>query len=241
MTSSLESCFITTYAGRLSAAMHRPENDPVAVVICCHGMLSSKDSPKYTALGDMLASRGMAVVRFDHAGCGESVRTGGRFSLSGRVRELQEVIRWVRSLPEFSRIPLGLMGSSMGGMEVLIAGGRDPRIRAVVSWAAPSNMLKGFKPSRIFRMAVKVPALFVDSLRHDFLKDMRKTSRVLVIHGARDELVPVFHARRIFETVSEPKALEIIPEGDHRMIRPEHRQRAHEWTTEWLCRYLLSS
>ena len=48
--------------------------DGVAV-ICCHGMLSTKDGPKHVMLTEMMAERGIAALRFDFSGRGES---GGR-------------------------------------------------------------------------------------------------------------------------------------------------------------------
>jgi dipeptidyl aminopeptidase/acylaminoacyl peptidase len=59
-----------------------------------------------------------------------------------------------------------------------------------------------------------------------------------VIHGDRDELVPVEQARMIYEYLNEPKKMEIIEGGDHRLTHPDHRERAIETTMRWFERYL---
>jgi len=41
-------------------------------VICCHGLLSSKDSTKFAAIAEDLCLAGFAVVRFDFSGVGNA-------------------------------------------------------------------------------------------------------------------------------------------------------------------------
>ena len=41
-------------------------------MIASHGLLASKDSEKYIALGERLSKEGIAMLRFDFRGIGES-------------------------------------------------------------------------------------------------------------------------------------------------------------------------
>jgi fermentation-respiration switch protein FrsA (DUF1100 family) len=55
---------------------------------------------------------------------------------------------------------------------------------------------------------------------------------LLLIHGNKDDLVPVEHARKLFEKALEPKKLLIIPGAGHR-LRLEHKavNAALDWLT----------
>ncbi len=108
-------------------------------MIASHGLLSSKDSDKYIALGEALSQKGMALLRFDFRGCGESDGKWEENTVSGRIADLKSAIDWVRpSLALGDRI--GLLGSSLGGYVTLIVASADREIRAAVMWSTPFHL-----------------------------------------------------------------------------------------------------
>jgi len=223
----------------IAAVLHLPvldtKNQPC--VITSHGLFSSKDSEKYIVLGDRFARRGMAFLRFDFRGCGES---GGKISettVSDRMEDLNMAIRFARSLPRIDP-RIGLMGSSLGGFISLIMAAGKEDIRAVVTWATPFS-LNGLEEKRgEGEMASLGEEFFHDIKVHDLTSALGKVVNCLVIHGDRDELVPVEQARMIYERLNEPKKMEIIEGGDHRLTNPNHREKAFEMTLEWFEKYL---
>jgi pimeloyl-ACP methyl ester carboxylesterase len=76
--------------------------------------------------GEALRASGMAATAVDLRGHGE---TGG--ALDGGV--LDDVAACLDDLAAAGHAPLGIRGSSMGGMLALHAAARDPRVRAVVA------------------------------------------------------------------------------------------------------------
>ena len=56
----------------ISGVLHLPERGTPPCVIASHGLLSSKDSEKYIALGERISKEGMAMLRFDFRGIGDS-------------------------------------------------------------------------------------------------------------------------------------------------------------------------
>jgi fermentation-respiration switch protein FrsA (DUF1100 family) len=48
---------------RISGVLHLPDEENPACVIASHGLLSSKDSEKYIALGERMSGEGMAMLR----------------------------------------------------------------------------------------------------------------------------------------------------------------------------------
>jgi len=222
-------------AGVLHLPVPDTENPPC--VIASHGLFSSKDSEKYTALGDRFARRGMAFLRFDFRGCGES---GGRISestVSDRIEDLTMSIAFIRSHPRIGP-EIGLMGSSLGGYVSLIKAAGEKNIRAVVSWATPFTLDDLEEKREEGEMASLGEEFFHDIKVHDLTSALGKVVNCLVIHGDRDELVPVEQARMIYERLNEPKKMEIIEGGDHRLTNPNHREKAFEMTLEWFEKYL---
>ena len=121
---------------RLSAVLHRPPTDDPPVVIGSHGLYSNGDSPKQITLAERLNASGIAFLRLDHRGCGQSE---GIFeavtTLDGRVRDL---LAAARALEHRMGAPLrlGLFGSSLGGSVCLTVGDEITPF-AVATLAAP--------------------------------------------------------------------------------------------------------
>jgi hypothetical protein len=216
---------------------HLPDVDKPSCVIASHGLFSSKDSEKYTTLANRFHARGIALLRFDFRGCGESEGITSEITVSDRLRDLNAAIDFVRSYPRIgSRI--GLMGSSLGGYISLIASGDEEDIRAVVTWSTPYSLAGLEGRRRQGEMALLGEQFFHDLRAHDLAPALDKVHNCLVIHGDRDELVPVEQARMIYERLNDPKKMEIIEGGDHRLTHLHHREKALERTLEWFERYL---
>ena len=232
-----EKISFSSHGQRVMGALHLPDLEKPPCVIASHGLFSSKDSEKYTALGDRFHPTGIALLRFDFRGCGESEGITSGTTVSDRLADLRAAIEFGRSYPRIgSRI--GLMGSSLGGYVSLIESGDEEDIRAVVTWATPYT-LAGLEERRgQGEMALLGEQFFGDLRGHDLAPALGKVRNCLVIHGDRDELVPVEQARMIYERLNAPKKMEIIEGGDHRLTHPHHREKALEMTLEWFERYL---
>ena len=200
----------------ISGILHLPESEHPPCVIASHGLLSSKDSEKYTALGERLAREGLAMLRFDFRGCGESEGRMKESTVSGRIADLGSAIEFVKSYLG-SETRMGLLGSSLGGYISLIRASIEEKIRAVVIWATPFHLdnLKSKKSEE--EMPSLGEVFFEDLPRHRLLPLLPKISNCLVIHGEEDELVPVDQAWEIFNSLGSPKEIHVIEGADHRL------------------------
>ncbi len=222
---------------KISGMLHLPEVWSRACVIASHGLLSSKDSEKYIALGGRLSREGFSMLRFDFRGIGESEGRIEEDTVSRRIVDLGSAVDFVKSQPGLGN-RIGLVGSSLGGFVSLIKSAMDKEIRAIVVWATPFHLddLGSKKQNEDYPLPAE--AFFKDLPRHRLLPLLPKVSNCMVIHGEKDELVPVDQAWEIFHSLSEPKEINIIEGADHRLTEPKHRQRAMELTTEWFKKYL---
>ncbi len=235
MTSERVSFF--SHGQMISGILHLPAVEHSPCVIASHGLLASKESEKYVALGERMALEGIALLRFDFRGCGESEGRIEESTVSGRIADLGAALDFVRSRPELDR-GVGLLGSSLGGYVSLIQASMDRRVKAIVTWATPFHLddLESRKGEE------GIPNLgegfWNDLRRHRLLGHLQKVANCLVIHGDRDELVPVEQAWEIFHGLGAPKEIHIIEGGDHRFTNEAHRRRAIDLSVAWFQKHL---
>ena len=115
----VEKVFFRSEGYRISGILHLPDDKNPACVIASHGLLSSKNSEKYIALGERVSKEGIAMLRFDFRGIGESEGRIEDDTVSGRVADLGAAIAFVKSFSGMGN-RLGLLGSSLGGYVSLI-------------------------------------------------------------------------------------------------------------------------
>jgi dipeptidyl aminopeptidase/acylaminoacyl peptidase len=222
---------------KISGILHLPEKEDPSCVIASHGLLSSKNSEKYIALGGRISKEGMAMLRFDFRGIGESEGGEESNTISKKIFDLSSAIDFARSYPGLGD-RIGLVGSSLGGFLSLKKASTDKEIKAVVIWATPLHMDDLKSKERNEDTPLPPEAFFEDLPKHQLLPFLPKVSNCLVIHGEKDELVPVDQAMEIFLNLNVPKEFHIIGGADHRLTDPLHRQRAIQLTVEWFKRYL---
>lgn len=212
-------------------------------VVWLGGFRSDMTGAKAGSLDELGAETGAAVTRFDYSGHGQS---GGDF-LDGTIsRWLEETV----AVFETTHGPQVVVGSSMGGWIALLLArelgrrGLRDRLRHVVLIAPAVDMteelmLKGFskKQLKALEQAGRVDrpsaysdepypitaALIEDGRRHLlFGKGIDVGAPVTILQGGKDTDVPREHAMRLVQhLLVDPVTVTLIPDGDHRLSRPE--------------------
>ncbi len=221
----------------IAGMLHVPAIENPPGVIASHGLLSSKSSDKYIALGEKLSEDGIAMLRFDFRGVGESEGRLEDDTVSRRIADLGSAINFMRSRRDLSE-RIGLVGSSLGGYVSLLRASTEKGIKAVVIWATPFHLDDLGEKKGDEEYPLPAESFFKDLPKHRLLPLLPKISNCLVIHGQEDETVPVDQAWEIFHSLGSPKEIHIIEGGDHRLTHPAHRKRAIDLTLEWLKKYL---
>jgi fermentation-respiration switch protein FrsA (DUF1100 family) len=232
-----EKMYFQSEGQKIAGVLHLPEKNDPPCVIASHGLLSSKDSEKYIALGEQLSKEGMAMLRFDFRGIGESEGRLEDDTVSRRITDLGAAIDFMLTRPGLGR-RVGLVGSSLGGYISLFKAATDREIRATVIWATPFHLDDLGSKKQDEDYPPPGDTFFKDLPRHRLQSVLPKISSCMVIHGEKDELVPVDQAWEIFQGLSGPKEIHIIDGADHRLTEPKHRQRAMDLTLEWLKKFL---
>ncbi len=227
----------------LSAVVHLPAKAPAPVIVCSHGLLSTKENPKAVALGKEMSEAGFCVLRFDFSGCGKSPSRQGVSLLESRRRDLGAATDFALGQP-WSDGRIGLFGSSFGGFLSLLAANERPELfRAVVSLASPFDMSKidpgtpGSESQTIFPNDF-TPGFPSSQNSPKDLKTPGKARHVLLIHGQMDEIVPWKNSVRIYERLGEPKRLLLMRTADHSLSDELWRAAAIRSSREWFLTYL---
>jgi len=210
-------------------------------VVACHGLGASKDSDKYLLLGRMMPEAGFALARFDFRGAGESGGSYRDATIATRVADLEAVLDHLMAHPALSG-GVGLLGSSLGGFVALHVAHRRRAGDApvVVTWNAPA-VLRDLEEREMSEATGLGPALVAEIRAGEHAEAPAGVSRLLVIQGEADEVVPPAHGQALFDRAGEPRELHWIAGADHRLTEPRHRLDAVERSRGWMTKHLRES
>jgi len=239
--------------GKLSAKLDVPEGTPRAYGVFAHCFTCSKDVLAATRVSQGLAEQGVAMLRFDFAGLGNSAGDFADTNFSSNVDDLVAASDFLR---EKFAAPALLVGHSMGGTAVLAASHRIPEAKAVVTIAAPSDphyvVHKLFAEhldtiARLGQARVRLAGRdfnirqhFVDDAGQHQLHDRIATlgRALLVMHAPQDDTVDMANASRIFELAQHPKSFVSLDGIDHLVTGREDAAYVTGVIAAWSARYL---
>ena len=235
--SMIEPFVLSVAAKSICGVLHLPAREKPPCVITCHGLFSSKDSDKFLSIAQSFTGHGIAVIRFDFGGCGESSGSIADTTVTGRLAELSAVVQFARQ-HELLGPRLGLLGSSLGGYLSLLYAAQDRSIGALAIWATPFSLPGLRKSIPPHELKVLKEDFFIDAACFDLLPLLPALHTLLIIHGTQDEIVPHTHAEKIYQLAGNPRELEIIPGGDHSLTVRKYREQAIQHSVLWFQRYL---
>lgn len=136
-----------TYESRgvqVPATLVTPDGlDSYPVVVLCHGHGGSRDeNVGFPAVAEALAAQGIASIRMDFPGCGESAESFQANTLSNMEADVTAAIAYVQANLPATKV--GLFGYSMGGRIVLelLASGVQADAAVLLAPAASTADLK---------------------------------------------------------------------------------------------------
>ena len=134
-----------------------------------------------------LARVGCPCLRFNFRGIGRST---GKFDEGpGEQEDFRAALAFLMArYPNTARVWAG--GMSFGAWIAMTAGAQDPHVTALIGIAPPIT-------------------------RYDFSVVVTARKPTFLIHGERDELIPLTEVRRFYGRLAEPKELVVMDAADH--------------------------
>ena len=230
-----EKVWVQGSVGKLSVVVQTPDNlaegRRCPVVIMMHGFMGNKDGMMEKIAADKLASHGIATVKFDFNGHGESEGEFSGMTVPNEIEDAKLVYEYVKSLPFAGDV--ALTGYSQGGVVASMTAGdlgaedvrcvvllapaavlRDDAIRGSTMGArynpldppASVQLFPGKNLGREYiRTAFSLPI---------YETAMKYTGPACIIHGTGDQVVPYTYGER-YHYIWPGSELYILPAADH--------------------------
>jgi uncharacterized OsmC-like protein/pimeloyl-ACP methyl ester carboxylesterase len=230
-----------------------PEGTTIArYALFAHCFTCGKDIAAASRISRALAARGIAVLRFDFTGLGNS---DGDFANTSFSSNVQDLVSAAAALTREYRAPELLVGHSLGGAAVLAAASQLPEVKAVATIGAPATAdhlrhlfagevdeigRRGASTVRIGLREFTVKRQFLEDLHAhgsaDYIRRLRKA--LVVFHSPVDDVVPIEEAARIYEAALHPKSFISLDKADHLLSRTEDAEYVAATLAAWASRYL---
>lgn len=237
---------------QLSGLLDLPTGTPRAFALFAHCFTCSKNLKAVGHISSALTDAGIAVLRFDFTGLGQS---GGDFSETNFSSNVSDLLAAAKFLDEQYESPSILVGHSLGGTAVLRAAEDLPSAVAVATIGSPSEA------SHIEHMFSEAKAELLESgeavvnlggrpfrMKQQFLEDLEKHSIVesvagmrkalLVMHAPLDNIVEIENASKLFVAAKHPKSFISLDTADHLLSRGQDSRYAGQVLAAWAARYL---
>lgn len=244
--------FIGSGGETLAARIDLPEGRIRAFALFAHCFTCSKDLFSVTRISAELARRGIAVLRFDFTGLGQS---GGDFANTHFTSNVEDILAASDHLAAHFVAPSLLIGHSLGGAAVLCAASRIPSAKAIVTIGAPSEAehvvhqfhadvarieAEGVSEVTLAGRPFSIRKSFLDDVREQRIKDhiTRIRAALLVLHAPGDETVSISNASDIFLAARHPKSFVALDGADHLLTDKRDGLFAARIISAWSARYV---
>ncbi|MCS3613339.1 bifunctional alpha/beta hydrolase/OsmC family protein [Salinibacter ruber] len=214
----------------LAARLDRPDGEsPCAFALFAHCFTCSKDLRAAGAISRALTRHGIAVLRFDFTGLGESE---GEFADTNFSSNVEDLIAAADYLSEHYEAPRILVGHSLGGAAVLQAAQRLDSAQAVSTIGAPYDPEhvtqhlqdavedieeKGEARVQLAGRTFTIRKQFLDDLAATKMETTIRTlgRALLIFHSPVDQTVGANNAAKIFQAAKHPKSFVSLDDADH--------------------------
>ncbi|KAB2337593.1 alpha/beta hydrolase [Cytobacillus depressus] len=212
----------------LVGMLHVPEsNSSGPMVVFAHGFLGIKSAPHriFIKMARQLANHGIASLRFDYFGSGDSEGEFVDATISSEVADLGDVLNFVTNLEHYCVTNVGLIGYSLGGCIASLALSNSPTpISSIVMWAPVSNPFWNFVhilgEERVNKGLNGQPIEFEgEQIGSQFIKELLSidpivsinhyNNPILIIHGEDDKDVLLINSL-VYQQVFQHSSSQVI-------------------------------
>ena len=219
--------------GKLAALVQRPElkdGGKCPMVMLLHGFTGNKSNRPLTDIADMLEKEGIASIRFDFNGHGESEGAFSDMTVLNEIEDAKRVFEFVKGLEYVDGVSIA--GHSQGGVVTSMLAGELGRenVKCVVLLAPAAVLRDDAIRGSAFGVSYDAgnPPETVDIWGHKLGREYILTAQSLpiyetaekftgpacMIHGTADRIVPYTYSLS-YKRVYENGELHLIDGADH--------------------------
>ena len=220
--------------GKLSAVIQRPVLDQEAkcpMVMILHGFMGNKNAKLLTTIADALEAEGIASIRFDFNGHGESEGDFVNMTVLNEIEDAKHVFEYVRDMRYVSSV--SVLGHSQGGVVTSMLAGElgAENIKSIVLLAPAAVLRDDAIRGNVMGTAYDAgnPPESVKILgKYDLGRDYMVTAQTLpiyettgkftgpacIIHGTGDRIVPYTYGERYHKNYKNSE-INLLHGADH--------------------------
>lgn len=229
-----------------------PDNRPQAFAVIAHCFTCSKDLRAISNISRSLNEYGIAVLRFDFTGLGESE---GEFAQTDFSSNVEDLVAAASFLEAGYEAPSLLVGHSLGGAAVIRAANQLPQVRAVATIGAPcspehvkrllQDSIEDIEATGKARVMIggrtfTITKQFLDDLdEQDMQRQIALLRRpIIIFHSPVDEVVGIENAQRIYQAARHPKSYISLDRADHLLTDEDDSRYVAHLLAAWARKYL---
>ena len=243
----------------LRGMLHTPDffSGKIPIVCIFHGFTGHKAGPHFifVKLSRKLEELGIASVRFDFSGSGESDGAFIDMTISKELQDAENILEYVKALDFVDKDNIGVVGLSMGGLiSGILASEHKEDIKALCLWAPANNMRKVFAEDRTIE---EIEAFrnkgFYDyhgfSLGFGYYNDIKGLDirnrsagfdkNILILHSDNDSSVPIVFSKMYLELYKDRAKRIVIEGGEHTFETVPTEKQVLEYTYKFFNEELM--
>ena len=235
----------------LSGLLETPETPIRFYALFAHCFTCGKDIAAASRISRALTAKGIAVLRFDFTGLGNS---DGDFANTNFSSNIQDLVAAADFLRDNYSAPKLLVGHSLGGAAVLSVASKVAESAAVVTIGSPSDAahvahnfachipdieLNGEAEVSLAGRKFTIQKQFLDDINSQGTRHITKLNKaLLVMHSPVDSVVKISEAEKIYQTALHPKSFVSLDKADHLLSNKEDSEYAADVIAAWASRYV---
>lgn len=235
----------------LSGLLETPDQAIRAYVLFAHCFTCGKDVAAASRISRFLVQHGFAVFRFDFTGLGNS---DGDFANTNFSSNTEDLLSAAKFLEQHYEAPQLLIGHSLGGAAILAMAAQLPKVKAVVTIAAPYeanhvihnfdahlDMIEknGWAKVSLGSREFTIKKQFLDDLRNQTTEHIQHLDKaLLVLHSPLDLTVDISDAEKIYKAAKHPKSFVSLDTADHLLSKSIDSEYVAQTISGWASRYI---
>jgi alpha-beta hydrolase superfamily lysophospholipase len=223
-----------------------------STVIMVHGFAKTKSERKFVELSRELAKSGIASLRFDFSGCGDSEGKFEEMRISKQVEELKAAYERLIKEKAINKNRIGIFAHSLGTIIAAIFQQKYQRAKCLVL-AAPAfdqeKLIKKWYTEDQIKEWKRKGYLDTPKFRIGlgYLEEAKDYTEILteieiptlILHGKEDEDIPENFAKEAFQKLgAKEKKLKVIKGADHHFESYLSRRKLIVLSKNWFGKYL---
>ncbi len=238
--------------GKLFATLQTPDGQAkFPLMILCHGFNADKDYPLLKTLADTLEASGIASIRFDFNGHGQSDGDFQGMTIANEIADAKKVFDFARKLDGVTSISIA--GHSQGGVVASTVAGElgAQKIKTIVLFAASPAIRDNALIGNLFHVRFDPldPPEYIEintpygkrKVGREYILTAQNlpiyetaakfTGNALMIHGTGDRRVAYTYSLR-YKKVFRRGEIKIFDRADHAFTGEENR--VAKFVADWL-------